>query len=423
MEKADYIKDLKRLSFVKSNSGVKVLPKGAFPGSHCPMHTSIKLINSIKGVSSLIIGTQECATYSRMVVKNPYGKHGELHWMYVLDSNEVVFGCRDGLIDALIEMDKHGAKAIMIIVTCVPELIGEDIESVIYEIQESISAKLMFVMVGHFKCNGYPSGIWKSLKAFASIMDEKEVLSNRINILSENKNFLNTPLIKEIIKSDIDINHLGMTSSLEDFMEAPRALLNIVLTSSELPLAQEMKVKFGTPYVCLHNIYSIEEIDEAYKQISEYIGVEWKDNFSEERNVLIRLEDEIREKIKGIKYVTTDSNIDPIPMSIYVSKIGMEPLLLHIEEFYEEDKKLAKKLLELGHNPFVCHIVSNLAGELIIDSLQPEISFGTIYNKENKNIPSISNLHRINGTFGYERTINLLRSIITELEKVDKGGI
>ncbi|MDS0527402.1 nitrogenase component 1 [Clostridium sp. SHJSY1] len=420
MLNSDYINDLKKLSFVKSNSGVKLLPKGASPGKHCPMHTSIKLTNSIKGVSSLIVGTQECATYSRMVVKNSHGKDGELHWTYVLDSNEVVFGCRDGLIDALIEMDKHGAKAIMIIVTCVPELIGEDIESVIYEIQDSISAKLMFVMVGHFKCNGYPSGIWKSLKAFASIMDEKEVLPNRINILSENKSFLNSPLIKEIIKNEIYINHLGMRSSLEDFMEAPKALLNIVLTASELPLAQEMKVKFGTPYVSLHNIYSIEEVDEAYKEISECIGVELKGIFNEERNELIKLEEEIREKVKGIKYVTTDSNLDPIPMSIYLAKMGMEPLLLHIEEFYEEDKKLAKKLVDLGHNPFVCHIVSNLAGEFILENLQPEFSFGAIHTKENKNIPSLSNLHRINGSFGYECTINLLRSIITEL---DKGGI
>lgn len=422
MEKADYIKDLKRLSFVKSNSGVKLLPKGVVHGSHCPMHTSIKLTNSIEGVSSLIVGTQECATYSRMVVKNPYGKHGELHWMYVLDSNEVVFGCRDGLIDALIEMDKNGAKAIMIIVTCVPELIGEDIESVIYEIQENISAKLMFVMVGHFKCNGYSSGIWKSLKVFTNIMDERTVLPHMINVLSENKKYVNTAFFKRILSADIDINYLGMGGSLEDFMEAPRASINIVLTSSCLPLAQEMKMKFGTPYICLHNIYSIEEIDEAYKQIGEYINVNFADNFSEERNELFQLQDEVREKVKGMKYVTTDSNIDPIPMSIYLSKMGMEPLLFHVEEFYEEDKQISKKLFDLGYNPLICHIVSDLAGKFITENLHPEFSFGYIDTKGDKKTPIISDLHRINGTFGYERTINLIRSVIDELGKVAKGG-
>lgn len=164
------LKHLKHLSSVKTNAGVKFLTPAAFPGNHCPMHTALALSSRVKGMSTLVVGTPECGTYSRNIVSGIKSEEGELHWTYILDSNEVVFGCRRGLIRTIKEMDKSGAKAIMIILTCVPEIIGEDIEGIVHEMQPEVSAQLTFVLMAHFKCNSYPSGYWKTLVAFGNLM-------------------------------------------------------------------------------------------------------------------------------------------------------------------------------------------------------------------------------------------------------------
>lgn len=77
---------LKRMSAVKSNSGIKFLTPAVSPGTHCPMRIASVNVENIEGLSSLLVGMPECATHSRLFNPNPQGRHGELHWLYVLDA-------------------------------------------------------------------------------------------------------------------------------------------------------------------------------------------------------------------------------------------------------------------------------------------------------------------------------------------------
>lgn len=132
------------------------------------MHTALSLAVKIRGVSTLIIGTSECGYYSRSVpLSSPYGDEA-FHWNYVLDSKEVVFGFRKGLMKAIAEMDKAGARLILLLATCVPELIGEDIESIChasnFQDEEQFQMKATI-----FKNSAYTtdreSGWWSFLRA------------------------------------------------------------------------------------------------------------------------------------------------------------------------------------------------------------------------------------------------------------------
>ena len=184
---------LKRLAAVKTNAGVKFLTPVAFPGNHCPMHTALKLSSNIRGMSTLVVGTAECGSYSRRVISRAKGKQA-FHWTYVLDANEVVFGCRQGLMDAVRQMDRAGAEAVMLIFTCVPEVIGEDIEGLIYELQPQVRARLNYVQMGHFKCNSYPSGFWKTLSAFVNMMAPAGRNPDVINVLGRSAEETHIPM-------------------------------------------------------------------------------------------------------------------------------------------------------------------------------------------------------------------------------------
>lgn len=234
------LKYLKKISSIKSNAGIKFLTPAAFPGSHCPLHTALALSADIRGMSTLVVGTSECSTYSRDVVKKSKYSGEALHWMYVVDSSEVVFGCRRGVIEAIKEMDKEGAEAIMVILTCVPEVIGEDIEGIIYEAQPQVKARLSSVLMGHFRCNSHPSGYWKTLLAFGGMMEKRDVNHNVINILGRSIDEDHIPmpeLLVSLKKKGFHLRMLAPRSDIKDFMEATDGKLNIIISPYMNPLA------------------------------------------------------------------------------------------------------------------------------------------------------------------------------------------
>lgn len=407
---------LKKLSTVQSNKGVHFLTPVAFPGSHCPMNAAARLAGSIQGLSSLVIGTQECAYYSRLVLRDSYGKAGELHWMYVLDANEVVFGCREGLSQALAEMDQAGAKALLLIVTCLPDLIGEDMEAMIHELQPKLAARLISISAPHFACNGHPSGVWRTLEAMAGIMQQCTMIPHSANLLGLHAaSASEIPLLNSLSTAGVKLRGLGPDSMLDEFLSAPDAAMNIVLSPYMAPLARRMANDFNTPFVSLHDTYGIKDIDTAYTRIGELLGLDLGDAFTKGRNALKKAEERADAKLRGLSFFATDISLDPIPLSAYLSTQGMKPLLLHIEEFYQEDRQWAQAMQTQGHDPLVCHRVNNLAEISAFKILKPAFNLGPVPPSLKQMIPHVGQLHKMNGTFGYERTTWLLDKILQAL--------
>lgn len=409
------LKHLKKLSAIKSNAGVKFLTPAAFPGSHCPMHTALAFSRKIKGLSTLVIGTPECSTYGRMVIPKAIGKNGELHWMYVLDSHEVVFGCRDGIINAVKKMDMHGAKAVLIIVTCVPELIGEDIEGIIYEIQPKIKARLTFVLMGHFKCNSYPSGSWKTLLALGNLMEQRKASLKTVNVLgrSPEEDHIPMPAILSLLEQrGFLLRFLALDSSLEDYLQGADAAVNIVVSPYTQPLAEMMKQKFDIPHISLHNVYDVLEIDKAYEEIGERLGIKWGNEFDEDRHHALILQEKAKKILSGLKFVS--AFIGPsmvVPFASYLVGLGMEPLLLHMEEVYPDDKIYIKEFIAKGYNPNVCHMVNNNSDIPVIEKLSPDIYFGYLA-EEKLGFTNVLDIYNLYGQIGYGRTICLLTDML-----------
>lgn len=419
---------LKRLSAVKSNTGVKLLSPAAAPGSHCPMHTALAFSSDLTGLSTLVIGTPECSTYSRLVIPKPEGKSGELHWMYVLDAHEVVFGCREGLIEAVRKMDQAGAKAILMIVTCVPELIGEDMEGIVHEIQAGLNARLCFVQLGHFKCNSYPSGYWKTMEALGGLMEPKPTAANWINVLGRSHNERQNPLpavLKALEERGYRLRILGPGASLADFMDAPDALLNIVVSPYGAPLALQMERELGIPRFSLHDVYHPYDIDNVYEELAAALGLSWGEAFDADRREAWALHEQSGEQLQELRYVCAQAGAAmPLPLAVYLAGMGMEPLALHMEEFYPDDKPWAKKLTAAGYNPLVCHMANRNTDAHVLEQLDPDVILGGSLGTGSR-AASVPRLFDLGSTVGYERTAALLNRMTQALEHraiLTKGG-
>ncbi len=416
---AELLTHIKRLSAIKSNKGIRFLSPAA-DGIHCPLHMASAMVKRIGGLSSLVVGTQECATYHNQPTGDPYGRNGGIHWSYVLDANEVVFGCREGLIDALTEMDQAGAEIILVLVTCIPELIGEDMQGVIYEIQPKLKARLNFVPLAHFRCNGYAAGYYRTLAAITEFMEPQTKLQSSVNVIGHmHRGVLTSPLASFLQSKGISIRILGEQGQyVRDFLQAPDAALNILLSPDGGSFARQMEKQFGIPYVSLHDMYKMEDIDDAFSKITDHLGLSYAELqllYEAERNALIELHLIAKERLSGIRYLSLDSSYDPIPLSVYLSTFNMTPLLLHVEEFYEEDKQWSSQLRALGHDPWIGYSVNAASEAPIYEALQPDFCLGSLTHAKNK-IPHTNHLRSIYSQYGYGRSLFLLKQILQSLE-------
>lgn len=416
------LQHLKKLTAVKSNTGIKFLSPAVSPGCHCPMRMASLTAKDIRGLSSLLVGMPECTTHVRLFNPKPEGKHGELHWLYVLDQHEVVFGCRAGVMDALRKMDKAGAKAILLIATCIPELIGEDMEGMIQEIQPELSAPVTHVMLGQFKNFSYPPGYWKTMEALGALMKEQQTNPLQINVLGRSPREKHIPmmaLFTELERKGLSLHYLAPGASLTDFQSASDAAMNLVVSPYTHPLAVRMEREFGVPFVSLHTLFSVEAIDKAYGEIAEQFGFTWNGEFDEEREKALSMERKAASRLNGLRYIASLRAGMPLALAGYLAGFGMEPQLLHMDEFYPEDKGHAKSLLALGHTPYICRMVNLPAEYSILEKLAPDICFGQL-PPGNKTIPNMENMHQLYGKIGYRLTIELLEQT---LEVLDKAGI
>lgn len=410
---------LKKLSKIKTNAGIKFLTPAAFPGNHCPMHTALALSSRIEGMSTLLVGTPECGNYSRGIIENTKDTK-ELYLTYILDSHEVVFGCRKGLIETIRKMDKLSVKAISIILTCVPEIIGEDIEGIIYEIQPEVNAILTYVNIGHFKCNSYPSGYYKTLLSFKAFM--KKAITNKkvVNVLGRGpkEDHIPMPKVLDILeKKGIELKMLAPKSSINDFIEAPKSALNIVVSPFMEPLAKMMEDEFNIPYIDAHKTYSVNDIDNLYTSIEEILEIKCKEDLSDLKEKTISLENKAKNILSNKSYVLTNLGaVAPLPLVLYLSEFNMKPLVLHIDEFYPNDKKLVKLINEKGYDPLASHMVNDEIDSKVLKELNADIYLGILTYKleECSSVPHLENLY---GSIGYERSIELLSRFIKTVDK------
>ena len=428
------LQHLKRLTAIRSGKNIKFLIPAVYAAGACPMRVACNICEDIEGLSYLIVGMPECAIHSRGTTSMPEGKSGELRWLYTLDANEVVFGSREGIVDALRVMDEAGARAILMVATCVTDLIGEDFEGIIEEIQPELNARLSFVTLGQFRNFGAGVGTWKTAEALARFMapkeskmaDSKKAYAKIANALLvepwHNKNSeVEYPLIVHALEDGgVKIRKLAAGATLDDYMEAPQAAMNIVLTSYTQPLAAKMQAEFGVPYAPLHEAFAVEAIDRVYSNIAGVFGIDLCGRFNAWREKALELEERAFRDLSGLKYVIMREVDMPIALALYLARFGMEPILIHLSEPHTEDLGYAKSLKALGFDPPVCRMMHiDLDTELIL-KLKPDIAFGYLRNPI-AGFNCAEDMNDFFGMTGYERTVALLTRIFNVLDTGNQG--
>lgn len=134
------------------------------------------------------------------------------------------------------------------------------------------------------------------------------------------------------------------------------------------------------------------------------------------------MQEQAGKRLNGCRYVLAHIGpLSALPAAAYLAALGMEPLLMHLEEFWPDDKSWAKALNARGYNPLVCHMVNGDTDAPVLESLSPDLCLGELSGSKIR-IPGVPYLSDLYGLSGYERTSGLLKQILRALDEPAASG-
>lgn len=180
-----------------------------------------------------------------------------------MDDSDVAFGKTKRLENTILEVDEtYNPKVIFVMASSISAIIGTDVESVCFELESQVSAKLIPITTGGY--NGdYTLGIEKTMDMLARELVKKSEnkKENTFNIIGNNIdtfNFLSDVeeiknLMKNIFNLDINTTFTAYTS-IEELENASDANFNLVLRGEGIEAAKTIKKSnnidfyYGRPY-------------------------------------------------------------------------------------------------------------------------------------------------------------------------------
>ena len=392
---------LNRLSEINNDKDITSLSHAIFPGTHCPLFGVALTASYINNLALVVVGTSECTYYTKNFAY--HRQHGrDKVYSLALDEKDVVFGAQNKVEKAIKDIIQiENPEAIMIVTTCVPELIGEDYSSIEFSLQNEIDIPVFVVNTEHFKCNSHIPGMSRALKSLSSVMENSKV-KDGVNILGHRqKNVENTELVKILNENNVKINTvIPSKCSIDDIKSCTKSKLNIVTDMIALDLAETMKSKFDMDYIYFDKHMDKSTIKENYKKLSKILNINIENILEEQEKEYDILFEECKNILQGKKIIYGNTPMMALETVDFLNELGLEPVFIQLRELYDQDNKFRENLLDIyiGHeNPI-----------LLKEKGLTQITFDTHAQK-----------------IGYELPIAMMKELkkLFSLEKMSMGGM
>ena len=345
-----------------------------------------------------------------------------------IKESDVVFSAEKKVKQAIKQIiEFENPDAIMVVSTCVPEVIGEDYSSLSYSLEDEVDIPVFVVNTDHFTCNAHIPGMSRSLAVLSTAM-KKFKDKKGINILGHRqKNVEETELIKLMKKHNITINAvIPSKCSIEDIQNASKAQLNIVTDMIALDLAKSMKKKFDIDYIYFDKHMDKETITKNYAKLSEILEVDFLSDLEDEIKRYEELYNTSCEILNGKKLVYGNTPMMAFETVDFLSDLGLEPVFVQVRELYEQDVKHKENISKKGFNPYISRIANIAPLRKLYGSMDGDIYIG----HENPMILKQHGLTQITlddhaQKIGYELPIGIMETLIKilSLEKNTKREV
>ena len=358
---------------------------------------------------------------------NPSG----LLWISTnLNERDVVSGGEEKLCDAIIEADqRYHPAAIVVLSSCVPGIIGDDIEGVASRMQSRVNAVILAV-----HCEGFKTKIMAT--AYDAIYHA--IAKNLLNLEDEN---YREPIIPdelmeaaEKIRRSRLVNLMNVSSmTLGDEQELTRLLQGLGLKVNLYPVSthpeqmryvteaalsisscpthddyflQHLKEKYGVPYILRHTPIGISNTNQWLRDIAAFFKVE-----DVAERIITRENEELnkalapyRDSLKGRKVIVSAGEMRTFATAVWLQELGMEVVAVrpyHYDQFGEvELDKLMATNPEIPVNVATAQPFEEVN---LIEKLKPDLFLGHMYENvwaAKSGIPVLPIFGGVGNTYG-----------------------
>lgn len=369
---------LSRLSKVQTIKDVPQLTTALFPGTHCPLMGAAMIAGGIDDCLLVIVGTDECSYYTKsLTISERYGGIAGRCVSVVLDSHDVTFGSTESMHKAFAEiMAEYQPKCVMLVTTCVIEVIGDDYDAIADELTRKYNIPVLPVHTEHFKCEDHFPGFERAITACQRIMQPQE-RDGSVNVLGLRfGNFADTELHGLLEQAGVKIGvQLPSGCTTEEIRRAPAAKVNIVVHDIALPLAQAMQEEYGIPYVYFNRFAAPEKILQAYQHLFQYLGLELPAEVGVKFNECKELEQKLLPKVQGVPYIYGNTQYDCFELNSYLCSLGLVPQLIQSNHLREDNFTDINNILAAA-DPYICKAANIAPLQYVYDVLHPWFYMG-----------------------------------------------
>lgn len=353
-----------------------------FPGTHCPLMGAAMAIQGIDDAVMMIVGTDECAYYTKDMTINsdewggPEGRCVSV----TIDQHDITFGCIQKLREAFNELIRERSpQAVFIVSTCVPEIIGDDFDSEAQALSCEYGIPVMAVHTEHFKCTNHMPGIERTITACFELMEDSTP-DGSVNIIGQRMGkFENTELFGVLSDAGVTVRlKLPSGCTVSDIRMAPRASVNILVNDIGLPLARKMKQRFGIPYVFFDKFVDPERTFSAYSSLFEFLGKQLPEKVKTMKQEAIDIAEKSREVLDGIPFIYGNTPFRCMETCAYLASLGMIPQLIQCHGITEADGADVERILRYA-DPYMTQVANISPLQHIYDVLHPMLYLGHEY--------------------------------------------
>lgn len=378
MDGNELLDRLNRLSRVQTIKDIPQLTTALFPGTHCPLMGAAMIAGGIKDCLLIIVGTDECSYYTKsLTLSDRYGGINGRCVSVVLNSHDVTFGSAESMHKAFKEIvAEYRPKCVMLVTTCVIEVIGDDYDAIAEELTKQYSIPVMAVHTEHFKCEDHFPGFERAITACQSIMQPQEC-DGSVNVLGQRfGDFADTELYALLTKSGVKIGvQLPSGCTSDDIRRAPAAKINIVVNDIALPLAQAMQEQYNIHYVYFNRFAAPEKILQAYQHLFAYLELPLPAEVNAKFDECKALEQETMPVVQGVPYIFGNTQYDCFELNNYLCRLGLVPQLIQSNKLRQEHFEDIKGILATT-DPYVCKAANIAPLQYVYDVLHPWIYIG-----------------------------------------------
>jgi len=409
-------------NYERTFSQAGLCPNGCAAGMLCSIRDVAVILHGPAGCSNIgsganIVGRQAALRINKTYQAVVYGDD--------MNENDTIFGGIDSLKELAEKViETRHPKALFLVNSCASAVIGEDIDSLVTELQEEYD-----IPIGNVNCEGFKSRVWFTgvdamdhavLRTLVKEPKEKRDVINFINFFESER----TNLSELFQRLGVGIQFLYLNSSVEEIEHIAEARATVAVCSTlGTYLGHALEQKYGVPFLKTINPMGMQGFEAWFMGIASILGreAEAQEIIDQEKEQYLSKINEMKKKTQGLKAVLAMGAGFSYEMARVLQELGIEILWMssgHLDQRQDGDN-IPPAIEFLGaHSPnnFGTNVSDNQNFEIlnIIHEQKPDIFFSrhpgfTVWATK-LNIPAVY-VGDEYLAFGYKGTLALARMI------------